>query len=73
MLTRRKSSELIEPEIVKKIKGIEESNLKVYIKNKQTRKVLEVRIQIYYKRVEALQICFQFNNNVLKLFIMEMI
>ncbi|XP_001347224.1 Nucleolar RNA helicase II (macronuclear) [Paramecium tetraurelia strain d4-2] len=43
MLTRRKSSELIEPEIVKKVKGIDESNLKAYIKNKQTRKVLEGR------------------------------
>ncbi|CAK90580.1 unnamed protein product (macronuclear) [Paramecium tetraurelia] len=43
MLTRRKSSELIEPEIVKKIKGNDESNLKVFIKNKQTRKVLESR------------------------------
>ncbi|CAD8049607.1 unnamed protein product [Paramecium primaurelia] len=43
MLTRRKSSELLEPEILKKIKGNEESNLKAYIKNKQTRKVLESR------------------------------
>lgn len=41
MLTRRKSSEIIEPEIVKKVK-LSESNLKTYIKNKETRKILEV-------------------------------
>lgn len=32
---------MIEPEIVKKVKT-SESNLKTYVKNKETRKVLEV-------------------------------
>lgn len=63
---------MIEPEIVKKVKT-SESNLKTYVKNKETRKVLEVISIIINFRQEEQQHCFQYNNNVLKQFIMEKI
>lgn len=42
MLTRRRSSEVFEPEVVKKVKTGSDSNLKEYVKSKKTRQILSV-------------------------------
>ncbi|CAD8142272.1 unnamed protein product [Paramecium octaurelia] len=57
MLTRRKSSELKLNQRLLKDKGKDESNLKIYIKNKQTRKVLECRVIKYLFPIQ--QQCFE--------------